>query len=1742
VSVKGAAAAAAAASKHSLNSWRALTAVATAPRPDPGLLLVICHMQQEAGDKEMNFRVARKLRPMLSDDPAALVQTLREELERRQEENANGGRPPMRMLSPLVRQVLAMPAELSPKQAQQLGPTDRVRLEEFFRGAAREGRAPNIWCTFVFDLVACGHDAPAERIAERTRVFIMFVDRLLGAAVEGGIFPRLLKLAVRYEMSELGKLHMHVLATDAAILDKAAFPQQLHEWLQKQVMPDLACGNHTCAFGHICSPQRAATQCSHTHSKCCVKSQLFVFDSKLGKYVCMCRHRRTGRGTNAAGKVPQSRPLEHSPGIAAGHTVDACCDPHSHQCERILQQLTAELNAALLPHFATRPMDFQLLSRLGSPAVYRYALCYLNKGSFSAQGLLEELLTIARERQAGDADTDLALAMCYRVRSFLRRTASKVTVAGAFFFDASFPQLSIYSAPPPDLAEPLAQLYESTEALYRFVCPSECRWDAMAAPLLQQHWGMLPVTPGALRQHEALLVGAFIASSTLDVVRDALGGSDEVSFRCWLLGGFCAVPAACVPQLCQVRDMDFEPVPLSPPAGAAALMEEKALRQYGALRQLLDTGLLTDEFHLVRLAEPARQQRLTFSFCPVLLAQFRVEMRGLIAAGKTSFNLPHWVASIYVAGQVWPADSPFAAFTALWLAVSLPLADLHHLVWQQQQQQELSAETLAQRAVPLHADACAELVRVLHPEAVHMGLAFEQTTAGASTAVDLLNAAGQVEAQLQPIKTVAGRFGEQVDWMTVAVEQNYSGGTTDGDRTPAMTRAATARQERLAAQEAEDRQAREQQLVQQATKDLSYVRFNNVDAAVAKRQLVFDLDAPDEEASAAIRTAMLPADGDAVGVAPAPALKRRKTKEDGDEDEEEEEEWEEDDGPESDVEAEDVKTKPAPRPSRWTEGLEQATAAEKLHLRLLSKGILNEGAAAAVAAAPPLLDDENALQLIVAAILEEGAFTVGQQNALLRLLELLLDDDLWKSGAGASVLLQGTAGTGKSYVVQRFFRLVAPLKLRVALYSGLGKVALVSGGDTSAGGLFSLGQAAGPDGLEYLTQTLASKAEMLRQLHVLVFEESGQQGLLQFALLDTVLRAVTGRLHAPFGGIIVVLCGEVLQLRPIGKALPQTAPLSRIANPFLRATHMALFPPRGQPAAFDAELAAPALAPLRRILVLFLVDSRRYEHGDEYAALRAFSMGAHSEADISLIVSRVRFVCEEREPVTAAKLLSPRRVVAEAARRQALPHQPHPPLTRLYLAHGTRVRCSNSVRRKCLYAGMTGTVVAHVQEGEEELVAVVVSFDETGPGDAGGVANPFISQRDEPFFECAGYRRCAVVRVQEQLRLKEGSLSAGAPCLQNCAGSTIHACQGDTFSGADGLLAVHYSPLIRHMEHGLKYVPLSRPVELRLLLVAGVTRTEFHRLLLLSRPPAEALAFVANLAEAAHVETQQVMPRVAALLTPGQQEAVAGIMQRHAGGLADVLDLIRCGQRAPSVWSLKSVPLMQPGQPGPIDGRADLELLAAEIDAHYTGAELHVTHRPCPSFEDRNDFGVQFFRAVIGAFFCPAALWVLLTFNESGRALRRQLVENIFPYFFDHGLTHALAIFGQSWKHAVKAGQRVVVQLIERDPSLHGHGITANVDFRRIKDKANSGQNNLPKGWWSWFFPPDAKNKRVPYLPPRLHALPQPLTRRTDLSAPGVDLVEEALQKADVPAPDVRHKGGRPTGRSKRKRKKTSSR
>jgi hypothetical protein len=203
VSVKGAAAAAAAASKHSLNSWRALTAVATAPRPDPGLLLVICHMQQEAGDKEKNFCVARKLRPMLSDGLATLLQTLPRELEQRQKENANGGRPPMRLLSPLVRQVMAMPAELSPKQAQQLGPTDRVRLEEFFRGAAREGRAPNIWCTFVFDLVACGHDAPPERIAECTRVFIMFVDRLLGAAVEGGIFPRLLKLAVRYEMSEL---------------------------------------------------------------------------------------------------------------------------------------------------------------------------------------------------------------------------------------------------------------------------------------------------------------------------------------------------------------------------------------------------------------------------------------------------------------------------------------------------------------------------------------------------------------------------------------------------------------------------------------------------------------------------------------------------------------------------------------------------------------------------------------------------------------------------------------------------------------------------------------------------------------------------------------------------------------------------------------------------------------------------------------------------------------------------------------------------------------------------------------------------------------------------------------------------------------------------------------------------------------------------------------------------------------------------------------------------------------------------------------------------------------------------------------------------------------------------------------------------------------------------------------------------------------------------------------------------
>ena len=796
----------------------------------------------------------------------------------------------------------------------------------------------------------------------------------------------------------------------------------------------------------------------------------------------------------------------------------------------------------------------------------------------------------------------------------------------------------------------------------------------------------------------------------------------------------------------------------------------------------------------------------------------------------------------------------------------------------------------------------------------------------------------------------------------------------------------------------------------------------------------------------------------------------------------------------------------------------------------------------------------------------DDLYSRSQSVAACELLLLLRDEIvLGPAGLGATVLLQGTAGTGKSHLVKAFFAAVRePLGLNVALFSGMGKAALESGGDTLDGALFALSAACGPS-MDYLVQALQKpgKLDFLRRLHVLIIEESGQQGLRRMAMLDVVLRAVTGLFDVPYGGRVVLLCGEVLQLPPVGNAVPMTVPLSSLSEPLLRSAHMALFPAPEQ-APELAEGHQGRLAPGRRTLQLMLLDQRRFLDAQQFEALQAFSVGAHSLEQVQLIASSV-IMLDERVaaagdgPVLVRQVLAHRCMAVETARQLAhglsgeATDGSEPPLTRDYLCIGTRVRCSMSVRAQALYAGMTGTVVGHVVR-RDELLAVVVNFDTAVATERG-----FIVQRENTFFSCGEFRQCAIVSVRERMKCVkrrgagnalETTLAAGRAALQSASGSTIHACQGTTFAHDDGSkLLLHLTAETKRSHHALKYVPLSRPVDLSRLVVAGVTRAQFERALMRSRPSPADLRFVRQLSESALGHVQH---RVAELR---KEDASGGALLDkcigHAASLEAFIALVERGLKMPPVGSHQQLPMLRCGLPGPADDRADLEPLLERADRVFETGKIELptvqaevallTH--AAAFDTPKAYGDALWKAALTTGYMPLAFWLLFERTPAGRAAADTVRHHYSAVRDNLGALRAAGINKPA--HIVELAQRFLAFFVERTPELAEHAMRpSDSDEKRLRD--NGGAYEVFRKaadravFWSVFGHPNGKrfdgqkSERQPAVP----SLMQLAADAAALEAPGqlLQLATQAAAEGTRPAPTGKRPPGRPP-KSRRKKK-----
>ncbi|QQS26927.1 AAA family ATPase [bacterium] len=134
--------------------------------------------------------------------------------------------------------------------------------------------------------------------------------------------------------------------------------------------------------------------------------------------------------------------------------------------------------------------------------------------------------------------------------------------------------------------------------------------------------------------------------------------------------------------------------------------------------------------------------------------------------------------------------------------------------------------------------------------------------------------------------------------------------------------------------------------------------------------------------------------------------------------------------------------------------------------------------------------------------------------------------------SGESVLLTGAAGSGKTYVLNKFIKTAKREGKTVAVTATTGLAAThLSGTTIHAWSGMGIHAVLPPRFIDSLAQ---SRKDLIESADVLVIDEISMLHDYRLDLVDEITRQVRGR-DEPFGGLQIVLCGDFFQLPPINR-------------------------------------------------------------------------------------------------------------------------------------------------------------------------------------------------------------------------------------------------------------------------------------------------------------------------------------------------------------------------------------------------------------------------------------------------------------------------------------------------------------------------------------------------------------------------------------------------------------------------------
>ncbi len=134
--------------------------------------------------------------------------------------------------------------------------------------------------------------------------------------------------------------------------------------------------------------------------------------------------------------------------------------------------------------------------------------------------------------------------------------------------------------------------------------------------------------------------------------------------------------------------------------------------------------------------------------------------------------------------------------------------------------------------------------------------------------------------------------------------------------------------------------------------------------------------------------------------------------------------------------------------------------------------------------------------------------------------------------SGASVMLTGPAGSGKTFVLNEFIRHAKSEGKHVSVTATTGLAAThLSGSTIHAWSGMGIHDELPPKFFDHLSK---ARRETIEKTDVLIIDEVSMLHDYRLDMLDEITRKVRGS-DAPFGGLQVILCGDFFQLPPVNR-------------------------------------------------------------------------------------------------------------------------------------------------------------------------------------------------------------------------------------------------------------------------------------------------------------------------------------------------------------------------------------------------------------------------------------------------------------------------------------------------------------------------------------------------------------------------------------------------------------------------------